>query len=446
MSGAYSGSELTYSSALDLSSLPPTEAGFVSSELYSFFPETSVKDQHSDITFNYNASSQHYIQPDSSYIYLKCRILKYNGDNLSTSDMVAPCHNIGAAVFNSCDFYMNDTLISRSNNLYSYKVHLQDLLNTTTTYKGQVLSATQMYIEDNSILTNSAQNTGFAARFILANKSKHFELCLKPNEPIFQCNRLIPPNVSFRMVLRRSPPQFALVGVDERTSSSTEPFPFALHIDTCVFFMKRHVVLPEIQNHHLSILSRANSRLNYPVKNKWIKSFIIPPNTSSVQSQVLFSHNIPSSIVLAFAPTDQVNGTIESSPFFLEDCALEYIQVKTEGDLNNTFEINMDDTKDLHLQAFQSLSLSQRNNMIGNGISVRHTHPYYQYKYNFCVFFELITTTNPDAFVVPKKGQVKVDLRLKSTPKSITCIVLGQLDSLIQIGKNYEIFGDINII
>jgi hypothetical protein len=241
-----------------------------------------------------------------------------------------------------------------------------------------------------------------------------------------------------------------LVGVDNRTksSSSSEPFPYSFHIDNCIFifFIKRHVVLPEIQNHHLSIFNRANTRLNYPVKNKWIKSFIIPPNTSSVQSQVLFSHNIPTTIVLAFAPTDQVNGSIDTSPFVLEDCSLEYIQVKTEGDLNNTFEINMDPTHSLHLEAYLTVSLSQRNGMIGNGISIRHAIPYYQYKYNFCVVFELITTTNPDSFVVPKKGQVKVYFRLKSNDKSITCIVMGQLDSLIQIGKDYEIFGDINII
>jgi hypothetical protein len=222
---------------------------------------------------------------------------------------------------------------------------------------------------------------------------------------------MIPPNVSFRMVLRRSPPRFVLVGVDNRTtsSSSSEPFPYYLHIDNCIFFIKRHVVLPEIQTHRLSILNRQNTRLNYPVKNKWIKSFIIPPNTSSVQSQVLFSHNIPTTIVLAFAPTDQVNGSIDTPPFVLGVCSLEYIQVKTEGDLNNTFEINMNPTHSLRLQAYQT-----------------------------------VTTTNPDSFVVPKKAQVKV--RLKSNDKFITCIVMGQLDSLIQIGKEYEIFGDINII
>jgi hypothetical protein len=239
------------------------------------------------------------------------------------------------------------------------------------------------------------------------------------------------------MVLRRSPPQFVLVGVDNRTSSSSsEPFSYP-YIDNCIFFIKRHVVLPEIQNHRLSILNWANTRLNYPVKNKWIKSFIIPPNTSSMQSQVLFSHNIPTTIVLAFAPTDQVNGSIDASPFVLEDCSLSCcsIQVKTEGDMNNTFEINMDPTHSLNLQAYQTVSLSQRNAMIGNGISIRRASPYYQYKYNFCVVFEPITTTNPDSFVVPKKGQVKVDLRLKSNDKSITFIVMGQRDSLMQIGK-----------
>jgi hypothetical protein len=150
------------------------------------------------------------------------------------------------------------------------------LLNTTTTYKGQVLSANQLYMEDKTSSVNTADNSGFASRHLISQLSKAFELCLKPNEPIFQCAKMIPPNVSLRMVLRRSPPQFVLVGVDSRTksSSSSAPFPYSLHIDNCIFFIKRHVVLPEIQNHHLSILNRANTRLNYPVKNKWIKSFI----------------------------------------------------------------------------------------------------------------------------------------------------------------------------
>jgi hypothetical protein len=111
--------------------------------------------------------------------------------------MVAPCHNIGAAIFNSCDFYMNDTLISRSNNLYSYKVHLQDLLNTTTTYKGQVLSANQLYMEDKTSSVNAPDNSGFAPRHLISNLSKAFELCLKPNEPIFQCAKMIPTFISY---------------------------------------------------------------------------------------------------------------------------------------------------------------------------------------------------------------------------------------------------------
>jgi hypothetical protein len=81
--------------------------------------------------------------------------------------------------------------------------------------------------------------------------------------------------------------------------------------------------------------------------------------------------------------------------------------------------------------------------MIGTGIAIRHASSYYQYKNNFCVVFELITTSNPDSFAVPKKGQIKVDLRLKSNDKSIDS---SKLDSLIQIGKYYEIFGYINIM
>jgi hypothetical protein len=84
--------------------------------------------------------------------------------------------------------------------------------------------------------------------------------------------------------------------------------------------------------------------------------------------------------------------------------------------------------------------------MIGKGISSRSQYPYYQYKYNFCVVFDLITSTSDESFVLPKRGQVKLDSKLKSNVNSITCIALGQTDSIIQIGKDFEIYTDIIII
>jgi hypothetical protein len=114
MSGAYEGSQLTYSSALNLVSIPPTEFGFTSSEWYSFHPETSVKDQNADIIFNYNASNQHYTQLDSAYLYIKAKVVKQNVEKLKiTSDQVTVVKNVGAALFNCCDLYFNDTLTSR---------------------------------------------------------------------------------------------------------------------------------------------------------------------------------------------------------------------------------------------------------------------------------------------------------------------------------------------
>jgi hypothetical protein len=130
----------------------------------------------------------------------------------------------------------------------------------------------------------------------------------------------------------------------------------------------------------------------------------------------------------------------------LETNSVEYILVKCEGDANSTFEVNIDEDKELNLQAFQTLAVAQRNPMIGNGISSRSQYAYYQYKYNFCVVFDLITSTIAESFVLPKRGQAKLDLKLKSNVNSITCIALGQTDSIIQIGKDFEIYTDINII
>jgi hypothetical protein len=113
-------------------------------------------------------------------------------------------------------------------------------------------------------------------------------------------------------------------------------------------------------------------------------------------------------------PTDQVTGSIDTSPFALEGCSLEYITSENRG--RRTIHLTPICTS---IIVYIFKHIKQRNAMIGNGISIRHANPYYQYKYNFCVVFELITTTNPDSFVVPEKGQGKVDLRLKNNDKSI---------------------------
>jgi hypothetical protein len=82
------------------------------------------------------------------------------------------------------------------------------------------------------------ENGGFKERFLITTTSKLFELVVRPREPIFQSNRFIPPNVSFRLVFRRSSPKFVLVGTDSRSSKTSEPFPYILQIELCVFFVK----------------------------------------------------------------------------------------------------------------------------------------------------------------------------------------------------------------
>jgi hypothetical protein len=443
MEGAYPSSGLVYSSALELESIPSTDVGILGSEWVSFHPQTSVREQNSDLTFVYNPSTLHYVQPNSVYVYMRCQIQKKDGSKLTATDMAAPCFNFAAGLFSSCDVYLNNTLVSRSNNLYPYSVHLQNLVSTTAAYKSSVLANTQMFMEDTSSSSNDAENDGFKYRFALANLSKTFEIALRPQQNVFECNRFLPPNVGFRLIFRRSLPQFCLVG-EEISSNKDGSCPFRVYIDQAVLFIKRHVILPDIQQRHMAILN-SGQRLNFPLNNNIMKAFTIPPNTTSVLSQTLFDSNIPNTLIMTFVKTSSVSGTLEQSPFLLQPLGVTYVQIKTDGDINTSQEVTIDENSNTLLQGITSICMSNMTPPSGSGITFRNQNPQYKYKLNFCLVFDLAASSNSNTYSLPRRGSVKTEIRLTENSDSITCIVLGKFDALLQIGKDYEVFSDINL-
>jgi hypothetical protein len=371
-------------------------------------------------------------------------VVKADGEDCTTSDNVTVTNNLAASVINSCDVYLNNTLVSRSNNLFPYSVHLQNLVGTSGAYKSTVLAATQLFTEDNSSdAADVSNNDGFKERFHITSPSKMFEIAIRPGQSIFESNRYLPTNVGFRLVLRRSLSQFCLVGQDER-SLKDDVCPYKLFIEQAVLSMKRHVVLPDIQHRHLALLNNGQ-RLNYPLKHSILKAFVIPPNTTSVLSQILFDSNIPSTVVMAFVTTKAFNGSIDTSPFILTPNGVEFVQIKTEGDLSVTQEITIDNSKNKLLQAYQTMYAGNPSTTLENGLSLRPKYPFWKYKLNFCIVFDLASSANPNTYSLPRRGSVKTEIRLKSNTESLTCIVMGRYDALLQIGKDYEVYSDLNL-
>jgi hypothetical protein len=124
----FKGSVPAYAAELDLGNIPATDIGIVNSEYHSYFPVFSVKDAGNPVQFIIPSSNNLYLNLDSSFLYLKLRILKSDGTKLTSTDSVAPTFNFFRSLFSSCEIMMNSTVVSKSATLFPYRGHILDTL------------------------------------------------------------------------------------------------------------------------------------------------------------------------------------------------------------------------------------------------------------------------------------------------------------------------------
>ena len=104
-------------SELDLFSVPPTQASIENGVLVEYHPLSSLTDG-APIEFDVSSSGDDYIDFANSYLYVRAKITRANGNNLEEADKVGPINNFLHSLFTQVDVILNETLITNSTILY----------------------------------------------------------------------------------------------------------------------------------------------------------------------------------------------------------------------------------------------------------------------------------------------------------------------------------------
>jgi hypothetical protein len=360
----FKGSVPAYAAELDLGNIPATDIGIVNSEYHSYFPVFSVKDAGNPVQFIIPSSNNLYLNLDSSFLYLKLRILKSDGTKLTSPNSVAPTFNFFRSLFSSCEIMMNSTVVSKSATLFPYRGHILDTLVHGDGYKsGQLYS--QIYIDDKKSDDFSTANPGFVTRSELSKLSNQFEVVGKLSESIFDTNRFFPPDVTIRITLRRSDPSFCL---DSNTAArSNEVFPYSIEFDDCSLYVRKYVVNLQVVAHHHKLLT-SNGKLHYPIKTYELRSFNITSGTQQILSESLFRNYLPKFVVVTFLDSSRMTDKIEKSCFCFEPFSIQSLKVSTDGESTLYRQIDLDTENNICLLAYNTLfsALSEPE----NGISI----------------------------------------------------------------------------
>ena len=110
------------SNEFDLVSVPMTQTAIESSRMVEYRPVSTLTSE-GPIEFFVPGDTAEYILPAFTYLYVRCKITKHDGTNLTAyaagppevqADNVAPVNNFLHSLFSQIDVSLNDKLITSS--------------------------------------------------------------------------------------------------------------------------------------------------------------------------------------------------------------------------------------------------------------------------------------------------------------------------------------------
>lgn len=379
-----------------------------------------------------SSSSSHYLDLHSWFLFLKLKIVKVDGTNLSSSDVVGPSENFFPSLFDNVSTFINGVKVSGQTGFYPYLHHIQDVLSYGSGVKDSMLTS-QLFYPDTTQDTFSTDNKGFQARKAFANLSAPFEISARLSQGIFQQNRYLIPGLEVKIDIRRSLPQFSLVGAENKTT----PFPYKIEFEEVVLYCKRHVVNPFIASQHQKLLS-SGKKCQYPMRIQELKTFTIGKDSQSVISETVFSGNLPEFLILTFVSSKALLGSVDRSAFNFQHFDIESVVVSVDGDSSVYRNLTFDTSKKLGLLGFNTLFNALPDISTGSTVN-RNTF----FTGHFMLVFDLLPSNLHNRFQIRKQGSIKIELQFRTpVPEPINAIVLAQFQALLQIDKERNIHLD----
>ena len=121
-------SEECSTAPFELFKVSPTQTAVEKSYDVEYHPVAPIRDG-APIEYHIPASTDEYMDLNNSRMYMRCRILNADGTDIIDPEVAAPVNDMLNSVFSNVELYMNDELISHSNNLHGHKSIMEHLLH-----------------------------------------------------------------------------------------------------------------------------------------------------------------------------------------------------------------------------------------------------------------------------------------------------------------------------
>ena len=426
-------------SELDIFAVPPTQTSVENGGVVEFNPISSIADG-APIEFVVGGSGQDYLDLSNTQLYVSAKIVRANGANIDQTNNVGPTNLWLHSLFSEVDVKLNDTLVTSTNNTYSYRAYLETLLSYGPTAKKSQLTSSLYYKDTSGQMECADPNTvpvgndGLLKRHNHVAGSATVDMVGCIHGDLFFQDKYIPNDVTVRIRLVRQKDAFALMS-DENGAA------YRIKIIDCKLLIRKAKISPSVFVAHAKALEVGNAK--YPLRRVITKSFTVPRGQMTYAQENLFSGQIPSRLVIGCVDNDAFNGLYAKNPYNFKNYDLNQIKVFLDGQPQLVRPIECSFGTNQYINAYMSMFSGTGKINRDDGTDITRTD--YPQGYTLFAFDLTPDLAEHDHFNLHREGSLRVDLKFGTAlPATINVIAYAEFENILEVDRNRNILFDYN--
>ncbi|KAM3922859.1 uncharacterized protein F54H12.2-like [Leptodactylus fuscus] len=420
-------------SELDIFDLPPTQTSIEKSLFVEVQPIAALAD-NAPLEFFISGSGEYYYDLNNTLLYITCRIVKADNTAIPTDANVGLVNYPIATLFSQTDVTLGDRLISRSDNLYTYRAYIETILN----YSPQALSSqftSGLFYKDTAgqhhERTLAGNNLGFAKRARYTSRSRAVQLLGPIFGDIFNQPKLILNGLDLKIKLTRNKNSFCLMSADAEQ--------FKVQILQAYLYVKRVQVSPAVRIGHSQALLSATAK--YPIDRACLKVYSIPTGTRLTNQENLFLGQVPKTVIIGFVENEAFSGSYTRNPLCFHHYNVNQASLYLDGQQIPARPFQPDFETDSAVREYAALLHISGKQRSDSGSAIDRDE--FINGYTFFAF-DLSPDEEPGGhFSLIKTGNLRAEVHFAvPTPHTVNMIVYSIHTNIVEISNRREIVCD----
>ena len=422
-------------SALDLFTVPPTDAGISDGRWVEYRP-TSAVTGGGPVEFNVSGTGDYYLDLDETLLYAKVRLLKADGTALADDSKAGPVNNLLSSMWSQVDVSLNGKVVSSSTNTYAHRAYVETLLSYGSDAKSSHLQASLWYKDTAGQMSATGdQNEGLRSRRALTSESAEVDMIGKLHVDVFRQKRYLLNDVDLRIRLVRSKDAFCLMAPVAEA---------AVKLEVTDAYLLVRKVKPNValQVSHARELEARPAK--YPVTRVDTRVFSIPQGSRSISKEDVFQGGIPKRLVIGCVSNKAMNGNYQVNPFDFQHFKTDFVGVYADGQQLLGKPLQPDFTKNLFVRGFHSMSTGVGKLEADEGNAV--TRSDYSAGYALYAFNLTPDLSEGENLSLQKQGSLRIEIHFATAvTESVDVFAYGEFDNVVQIDRNRNIVYDYSV-